>query len=208
MTNSERFVQAHKNTRKAVQENSSLNYRIQFGLELAELYSKKDMNKIKFEDLKKVKFEGPSTGWVFENGKKLKAFKEDGMSGECYELEGYEGTLEYVYGYGFMIINKERDLSKMITLKSIIETNKNENKTEKKVVKNTHNYKFKEGDKVKFRNKILTIKSTGLVDDDIDYGMMYKSHITFIEDENIFTNELYQSVAINENNKDEIMELV
>jgi hypothetical protein len=44
MTNSERFVQAHKNTRKAVQENSSLNYRVQFGLELAELYSKKEIS--------------------------------------------------------------------------------------------------------------------------------------------------------------------
>jgi hypothetical protein len=39
MTNSERFVQAHKNTRKAVKENSNLNYRVQFGLELSALYS-------------------------------------------------------------------------------------------------------------------------------------------------------------------------
>ena len=44
MTNSERFVQAHKNTRNAVQENPSLNYRVQFGLELSQLYSKKEMN--------------------------------------------------------------------------------------------------------------------------------------------------------------------
>jgi len=35
MTNSERFVQAHKNTRKALQENTNLNYRVQFDLELA-----------------------------------------------------------------------------------------------------------------------------------------------------------------------------
>jgi len=206
MTNSNLFVQAHKITREDMKLYTNLNYRVQFGMNLKALYSD-EMKKIKFEDFKKVKFEGPSIGWVFENGKKLKAFKEDGMSGECYELEGYEGTLEYVYGYGFMIINKERDLSKMIPLKSIIETKK-ENKTEKEVVKNTHNYKFKEGDKVKFRNKILTIKSTGLVDDDIDYGKMYKSHITFVEDEKIFTNDLSQSVAINQNNKDEIMELV
>lgn len=41
MTNSERFAKAHKLTKKAIKENSSLNYRVQFGFELAALYSEK-----------------------------------------------------------------------------------------------------------------------------------------------------------------------
>jgi len=41
MTNSERFVQAHRLTKIALTENSNLNYRVQFGLELSQLYSKK-----------------------------------------------------------------------------------------------------------------------------------------------------------------------
>lgn len=45
MTNSERFIKAHKNTREAVKENSNLNYRVQFGFELSSLYSNKEITK-------------------------------------------------------------------------------------------------------------------------------------------------------------------
>ena len=43
MTNSERFVQAHRLTKIALTEDSTLNYRVQFGLELSQLYSKKEI---------------------------------------------------------------------------------------------------------------------------------------------------------------------
>lgn len=43
MTNSMRFRQAHKLTKEALVENKSLNYRVQFGLNLKSLYSKKEM---------------------------------------------------------------------------------------------------------------------------------------------------------------------
>jgi len=55
MTNSERFVQAHKNTREAVSENSELNYRVQFGLELSLLYSDEmDIEKMSIEELEEL----------------------------------------------------------------------------------------------------------------------------------------------------------
>jgi len=56
MTNSERFVQAHKNTRDAVAENTSLNYRVQFGFELAGLHSDEmDIEKMSIKELEELK---------------------------------------------------------------------------------------------------------------------------------------------------------
>ena len=43
MTKSQMFRTAHRNTREAIKEDSTLNYRVQFGLELSQLYSKKEM---------------------------------------------------------------------------------------------------------------------------------------------------------------------
>lgn len=74
------------------------------------------MKKITLKQLENARFINPSIGWVDSFGNKIEAH-DGGMTCYAYDIEE-GGTLEYMYGYGFVIqgnseINKDEFIVKL-----------------------------------------------------------------------------------------------
>lgn len=130
--------------------------------------------KLTLAEVKRMRFVNGTIGWVLGNGTKVAAFENDNFTGTKHDIvEG--GTLEYVYGKGFVVnMNNES-----ILLKDFIATADVEIKSEEVAVKELSDSSIKVGDLVNVAGEILKVSSDGEVVNDDDYGRMFKRIIRY-----------------------------